>query len=79
MTDNKKKRSRVKIDQPKAEANELTSTEMKKVKGGHSGGVNVLMGDGSVRFTKTSTSITDGTSNITDGTSNTIMIGEQKG
>ena len=72
MTDKRKKGSRVKIDQPKGDASELSTDELKKVKGGHSGGVNVLMGDGSVRFTKTSPS-------ITDGTSNTIMVGEQKG
>ena len=84
MTD-KKKRGRVKIGQPKGEANELTTDELKHVKGGHSGGVNVALGDGSVRFVKSTTTIQDGTSNITDGTSkiadgtsNTIMIGEQK-
>ncbi len=44
---------------------ELTPDQAKRVKGGtlpHSGGVNVLLGDGSVRL-----------ANITDGTSNTLL------
>jgi prepilin-type processing-associated H-X9-DG protein len=57
MSDEQKK-SRIKIeDLPQAEE-ELTPEEAKEVQGGHGGGVNVLLADGSVRFA----SSTDGTS-----------------
>lgn len=48
-------------------AKQLTRDQAKRVKGGsrtrHPGGINVSMGDGSVR-------------NITDGTSNTLLLSE---
>ena len=40
----------------------LTPTQAKRVKGGHTGGGNWLLGDGSVRVT-----------DIKDGTSNTLL------
>lgn len=46
---------------------ELTPEQAKRVQGSHSGGVNALMSDGSVKF-----------ANITDGTSNTLLNAVQK-
>jgi prepilin-type processing-associated H-X9-DG protein len=59
-----KKPSRIKIEDLPQPEKELSPEEQQDVKGGaHTGGVNVLMADGSVR----QISITDGTSNtLTD-------------
>ncbi len=61
----RKKRTKAQ-DLPKTKQ-ELTPEQAKRVQGSHSGGANVLLGDGSVRF-----------ANITDGTSNTLLNAVQK-
>jgi prepilin-type processing-associated H-X9-DG protein len=47
---------RINIDDLAKPEQELSDDEEKNVAGGHSGGVNVLMADGSVRFVSNQTS-----------------------
>jgi prepilin-type processing-associated H-X9-DG protein len=48
-------------------AKNLTPAQAKKVKGGYSGGVNVVLGDGSVRFADGSIKFADGSIKFADG------------
>jgi prepilin-type processing-associated H-X9-DG protein len=42
----------------------MSKKSMKKAKGGHSGGMNVCLGDGSVRFVSTSIPVADQSSEL---------------
>ena len=59
-------KNRVNIDDLAKPEEELSADEANNVTGGHSGGVNVLMADGSVRFVK-STDNTIGGALTSDG------------
>ena len=48
-------KNRINIDDLPKPEEELTTDEQNNVGGGHSGGANVLLGDGSVRFVKSTT------------------------